>query len=127
MKHPHAEFIAEAMQDTSRKIELRLKQFGDYAVWAECILPVVIAQTANVEFRFSDTVKPRVVSSLSNIQISMLFTEPYVDSTSRGRAIADAAAQEERRYICSKRKTGVSQLENETINRFLDDLLAGTI
>lgn len=126
MKHPHAEFIAEAMQDTSREIEFRLKQYGDYGTWEDCTLVAVVMTNLDVEFRFSDTVKSSVISSLSDDAIKDIWGSEWAP-IKFARSIADAAAQQERKDICKKRKAGASQLDNEAINRFLDDLLAGKI
>ena len=63
--HPHAAIIADAIKDTSRKIECRQKAHGS---WAEISLNVVVNASEDWEFRFADTA-PTVISPLTDDEL----------------------------------------------------------
>jgi hypothetical protein len=74
MKHPHAEFIAEALKDMSRKIEVK-----DWpgSVWSKCELIYALTAThettgAQWKFRFADT-KPECVSPLTEKEFDQIY------------------------------------------------------
>ena len=76
-KHPHADFLAEAVKDTTRKIEGKYLDYGD---WEECSLTHVVASGNAWQFRFADTEKPKpvLVSPLNDDELWQL-TAPDIN------------------------------------------------
>ena len=64
-KHPHADFIAEALKDTSRKIEGQHRS----GLRDEFDLENVVKCDESWTFRFADTVKPEITSPLSDHEL----------------------------------------------------------
>lgn len=85
-KHPHAELIAEALKDTSRKIEGKYLDNG----WAESNLAHAVNCGESWQFRFADTVKPECISPLTNEELNKIHKGSYSGGEYR-RAIANAA------------------------------------
>ena len=87
--HPNAEFIAEAIKDTSRKIEGQNRN-GEFE---SSNLIYVISCTEPRIFRFADTVvKPVIISSLSDNELMQLFLKES-GVLPPLRLIADTAAE----------------------------------
>ena len=86
-KHPHADFLAEALKDTSRKIEGKYLEHGD---WEGCSLTYVIAAVNAWQFRFADTVKTARVSPLTDEELNKIHKGSYSGGEYR-RAIANAS------------------------------------
>ena len=72
--HPHAAIIADAIKDTSHKIEWRDIERGG---WVESSLGDVVNAPGAWEFRFSDTVKPTVIvtSPLTQRELQAVWEE----------------------------------------------------
>ena len=89
-KHPHADFLAEAVKNTSRKIEGKYLEHSD---WEVCSLTHVVASGNTWQFRFADTVKPVLVSPLSDSELTKIWFEDHDKNSNhdkRRRGIADA-------------------------------------
>jgi hypothetical protein len=91
--HYHAEFLAEAVLDTSRSIQGK-HIYADF--WQEVTLSSVTASNELWEFRFTDTVKPKIVSSLTDNELYAIVAMHNLDKEDIDylvvRAVADAAA-----------------------------------
>ena len=90
-RHPHADFLAEAVKDTSRKIEGKYLEHRD---WEVCSLKHVAASGNDWQFRFVDTVKLVRVSPLTDEELNKVWFEghdKYSDHDEQRRAIANAA------------------------------------
>jgi len=85
--HLHAAIIAEAIKDTSRKIDGRYTAHGR---WVEISLDTVVNASEDWEFRFANTA-PTVTSPLTDDELIAIWDESG-DRTATCRAIADAAA-----------------------------------
>jgi len=106
-KHPHADFLAEALKDTSRKIE------GKYlspSEWEGCSLKHVITYGNAWQFRFADTVKQVRVSSMSDKQLDDIWWFDDSNYQEQRRAIANAAH--------NRAIEDVIKMVNEELNRF---------
>ena len=69
--HLHAAIIADAIKDTSRKIECRYKARG---IWVEISLDDVVRAPEDWEFRFADT-EPKVTSPLTDDELIAIWDE----------------------------------------------------
>lgn len=69
--HLHAAIIAEAIKDTSRKIQCRYKARG---IWVEISLDDVVKAPENWEFRFADTASI-VTSPLTDDELIAIWDE----------------------------------------------------
>jgi hypothetical protein len=91
--HYHAEFLAEAILDTSRSI-LGKHIYADF--WEEVDLSFVLASNELWEFCFADTLNPPVTSSLTDEQIFAIADKHAASNEDINynalRAVADAAA-----------------------------------
>ena len=84
-KHPHADFLAEALKDTSRKIEGQHRNDG----WDESNLTHVVNCGESWTFRFADTVKPEVTSPLTDHEIYAVWAK--TDRSCHVRSLAPIA------------------------------------
>ena len=91
--HPHHDMIVEWAKDPSRRVELEDSE----GVW--CYAAVPLEWDPNFEYRFADTVKKEVVSSLTDEEIRASYRPGTI------RTIADAAAKREREDIIKWLKT----------------------
>jgi hypothetical protein len=64
-KHPHADFIAEALKDVLRQIQVKIAACTDVD-FRNVTLQEAIDYNENFVFRFADTVKPEVTSPLTD-------------------------------------------------------------
>lgn len=137
--HPHVAFIAEALQDLSREIECR--KIGTQ-FWAYASICNVVKAAPDYEFRFKDTVKPKIVSTLKGSEIHNIWQHSVSpDVAEKLTAIANAACAAERERICAlpavtsltyneccntyhKEGLGYKDIADLAIQRFLDDLAA---
>lgn len=122
-KHPHTEFIAEALLDVNRKIEGMHKHWSR-GKYQECTISNIVSSSDTWTFRFADTVKPAVVSSLSDDEISELMIPHLLEIDTGYKQLANAAAQRRQDEIC---KLLQYSLDECRLSSFLDDLLAGKI
>ena len=84
--HPHAAIITEWIKDTSRIVQMRLNDEH----WADCSPPL---WSPHNQYRFADSVKPTIRSSLSDWELKTVIGSSLCDvEIERYRAIADAAA-----------------------------------
>ena len=84
--HPHAAMIVEWVKDTSRIVQRSLN--GED--WEDCPSPLWLPSS---QFRFADSVKPTIRSSLSDWELKTVIGSSLCDvEIERYRAIADAAA-----------------------------------
>ena len=84
--HPHAAIITEWIKDTSRIVQMRLNDEH----WADCSPPT---WCPFYQYRFADSVKPTIRSSLSDWELKTVIGSSLCDvEIERYRAIADAAA-----------------------------------
>jgi hypothetical protein len=94
VRHTHAGFLAEAIQDTSRRIEGK-HNYKD--CWEEVDLSFVARADQRWDFRFVDTVKPKIVSTLSDEELYSIVDKhnPYSEDVNYSiiRAVANAAAE----------------------------------
>jgi hypothetical protein len=67
-KHPHADFLAEALKDTARNLEKKLL-WDASGKWIPVNLYDVMQHDHTWEFRFADTVKPEVTSPLTDAEL----------------------------------------------------------
>jgi hypothetical protein len=92
--HIHADFLIEAAQDMRRKIEGKHIN-GDF--WEEVTFSFVAEATRLWKFRFADTVRNRIVSSLSDGELYAIVSRHNPDNEDVNysiiRAVANASAQ----------------------------------
>lgn len=96
--HPHADFISEAAKDTSRRIIGT--SFDTTCV--DCSLGMVVQADERWKFMFADTVKPMIVSTLTNDDLEKLAPNLWGNQHAHYtgiRKVADAAALKERANI----------------------------
>jgi len=96
--HPHAAFIAEALNNMDRKIEV----YADDE-WCPCVLKYVLNAThpnvgARWEFRFKPK-QPAIVSTLTDGELSQVNVRGSMSGVEYRRAIANAACAAERKRI----------------------------
>jgi len=92
--HPHAAFLAEALNNMDREIEGKHRTDE----WEPSNINHVIACAESWQFRFKP-IKPAIVSTLTNEELESIWHGLYMDNTERRRAIANAASAAERKRI----------------------------
>lgn len=118
--HPHAELLAEAIQDTNRKI-LGKHVCGDFL--EEVTLATVAGSNHQWEFYFADTL-PKTVSSLTNDQLFAIARKnaPNEDINCLVlRAVADAAAAKHEADITKTQPVNLKQRAVTRSQDFIDD------
>ena len=84
--HPHAAIITEWIKDTSRIVQSSV--VGEH--WTDCPSPT---WCPFYQYRFADSVKPTIRSSLSDWELKTVIGSSLCDAEiERYRAVADAAA-----------------------------------
>jgi hypothetical protein len=89
-KHPHADFLAEALKDTTRNLEKKLL-WDAPRNWVPVNLYDVMQHDHTWEFRFADTVKPEVTSPLTDTELANLWCLESGSCEVALRNIANAA------------------------------------
>ena len=84
--HPHSDMITEWVKDTNRVVQSKYKKNGK---WKDCTSP---QWSEDREYRFADSVKPAIRSSLTDGELRAIGYSLYNTYIELYRAIADTAA-----------------------------------
>ena len=76
-KHPHADFLAEALKDVLRQIQVKRAVCTDVD-FRDVTLQEAIDYNENFVFRFADTVKPEVTSPLTDDELCEVWNKSNI-------------------------------------------------
>jgi len=117
-KHPYADFIAESLKNTSRKIE-GMHPIATDGKWLKFLLADVVNCHQDFKFRFADEAKQECVSPLSDMEIRKLAinngSETFEDVS---RRMVNAAHRAALKWVAELKITNLAQRENAAIVKF---------